>query len=99
MFLWFKSGNFAVSPKIFFMGVIKDADYEIEFHRLCRSILLAIRKFKMSTGVERCCVDTTDSECDEELNESSGEFSSPGRKLGIIVYVDEEVDSDDDDDE
>ena len=99
MFLWFKSGKFAVSPKVFFMGVIKDADYEIEFHRLCRSILLAVRKFKMSTGVERCCVETTDSESDEELDESSGKFLSPGRKLGIIVFIDEEADSDDGDDE
>ena len=91
--------NLRYNQKFFFMGVIKDADYEIEFHRLCRSILLAVRKFKMSTGVERCCVETTDSKCDEELDESSGEFSSPGRKLGIIVYIDEDVDYDDGDDE
>lgn len=75
-------------------------DYKIEFHRLCRSVLQAVRRFKQSTGVERCCIETTDSLCDDELDESSGVFSSPGRKLGITVYIgDDDSDYGDTDDD
>lgn len=44
-------------------------DYKIEYHRLCRSVLSAVSAFKRATGVSRCCIETTDFEYDEELNE------------------------------
>lgn len=81
------------------MEPMEKEDYEIEFHKMCRRVLGAISSFKKATGVERCCVETTDFCYDEELDEGSGKFANPGRKLGITVYIGEDADSMEDDDE
>lgn len=76
-------------------------DYKIEYHRLCRSVLSAVSAFKRATGVSRCCIETTDFEYDEELNEDGGVFVKPGNKLGINVYIGDDASdySETDDDE
>lgn len=74
----------------------KKANYQIEFHRMCRGILKLIHDFKVSTGTERVVIETTDFELDDEMDVESGKFLKPGGRLGIRVYFPTSDDEEDD---
>lgn len=77
----------------------KGSDYQIAFRVMCRDILKAISDFKAATGEESVNIETYDFEYDEELNEATGKFVKPGRKLGINVYIGKYGEDDSGDDE